>query len=110
MLQALGDDAEGENLSLGHCFVGGCTVRKDARQLRHLCQPSPIFFTLTFDAEVHGDLPRSSVPILRFRAARRRVDGRYAWVAAGGGGISDISTRTNQFTSAAAAQWAIRFW
>ena len=75
MFQALGDDAEGENLGLGHRLVGSCTIRKDARQLRHFCQPSPIFLTLTFNAEVHGDLPHSDVPILPFKAARFRADG-----------------------------------
>jgi hypothetical protein len=109
MLQTLGDDAEGENLGLGHRLVGSCAVRKDARQLRHFCQPSPIFLTLTFNAEVHGDLLRSIVPILPVETNRCRVDGCYDWVAPGEGGISDFSTLTPQFTPTSASQWSIGF-
>lgn len=109
MFQTLGDDAEGENLGLGHRLVGSCAVRKDARQLRHFCQPSPIFLTLTFNAEVHGDLPHSDVPILPFKAARFRADGCYDWVAPGEGGISDFSTLTPQFTPTTASHWSINF-
>jgi len=109
MFQTLGDDAEGENLGLGHRLVGSCTIRKDARQLRHFCQPSPIFLTLTFNAEVHGDLPHSDVPILPFKAARLRANGCYDWVAPGEGGTSDFSMLTPQFSPTTASQWTISY-
>ena len=109
MLQTLGDDAEGENLGLGHCLVGSCAVRKDARQLRHFCQPSPIILTRTLNAEVHDDLLRSSVPMPIFETARFRVDGCNDWVALGEGGISDFSTLAPQFTPTTASQWSIGF-
>ena len=109
MLQTLGDDAEGENLGLGHRLGGSCAVRKDARQLRHFCQPSPIFLTLTLNAEVHGDLPHSDVPILPFKVARLRANGCYYWVAPGEGGISDFSRLAPQFTPTTASQWSIGF-
>ena len=70
MLEALGKHAEGQDLCLRHGFIGGRTVGKYSRQLRHFRQPASILLALTFNAEVHGVLQCPDVTILRSTAIR----------------------------------------
>ncbi len=70
VLEALGENAEGQDLYLCHGFISSDTVGKYSRQLRHFRQPTPILFALTLDIEVHGQLPGSDSRILRLAPIR----------------------------------------
>jgi len=58
MLEALGNDAEGERLDASNRLVSVLTVGHDARQRRHFGQPAAIVFSLDFNRERHnGNVP-----------------------------------------------------
>jgi hypothetical protein len=45
-LEAVGKNAQCQDLGLGHGFVGGRSIGKDAGQLRNLRNPTAVFFVL----------------------------------------------------------------
>jgi hypothetical protein len=58
MLEALGDDAEGERLDASDSLVAVLTVGHDASQRGHFGQPTAVVFSLDFNRERHnGNVP-----------------------------------------------------
>ena len=58
MLEALGDDAEGERLDASDSLVPVLTVGHDTRQRRHFGQPTAVVLSLNFNRERHsGNVP-----------------------------------------------------
>jgi hypothetical protein len=58
MLEALGDDAEGERLDASDRLVSVLTVGHNARQCRDFGQPAAIVLSLDFNRERHnGNVP-----------------------------------------------------
>jgi hypothetical protein len=58
MLEALGDDAEGERLDASDSLVPVMTIGHDTRQGRHFGQPTAVVLSLNFTRERHsGNVP-----------------------------------------------------
>ena len=53
VLEAIGEDAEGERLSVGNRFVARCPVGEDALEVGHLGDPPAILFPVDFESEMH---------------------------------------------------------
>jgi hypothetical protein len=56
VLEPISKDAKGQGLSSCDRLVTRIAVRQDAWQIRHLGDPSAIFFALDIDGEIHSDL------------------------------------------------------
>ncbi len=55
MFQAIRQDPQRQRLHPSDGLLARLPVSQHAGQLRHLGQPAPIFFTLDFDLQIHGD-------------------------------------------------------
>ena len=57
-VEAIGEDAKGERLSLRSGFLCVSAVRENAGNFWHFRQPSPVVFSLVLDGEMHVVLYR----------------------------------------------------
>ena len=58
VLEAIGEDAEGERLGVGDRFVARCPVGEDAFEIGNLGDPPAILFAVDFESEMHAGSER----------------------------------------------------
>ena len=53
MLKSLGENSQGKNFRTGQRLIARGSIGQDTGQINNFCQPSAIFLSLEFDAEIH---------------------------------------------------------
>jgi hypothetical protein len=61
VLETLREDAKGERLGARRGLFPALTISEDTRQIADLRNPTPVFFALELDGELHAGKSRAGV-------------------------------------------------